>query len=284
MNDHYNLYIDYSPQKEWSGAPMWLEMSFGAIGGGLFLVSAFLNFNLGIVLGFLLVAAGKGIFLLVDLGKPERFLKVLARPFKSWISFGSWAFMLFGILGLIYCLPLVIGLEIGAGILGVLKAITMLLAVLLITYDGFFLAASKGIDAWNTSLLPILYGVSSLVAGTGIAMALIEGAKENTLLRINALLLITLVFLVFSYVNGLSKSTLGARKSAEILTQDLKGIFVGGLVGAGVLLPLLLVGLATLGLIPASATLVMVVAVLEVVGIFFLRFAILKAGVYAPVI
>jgi formate-dependent nitrite reductase membrane component NrfD len=283
MADHYNLSIDYHPQKEWSKAPMWLEMSFGAIGGGLFLVSAFLDYNLGIILGFILLAAGKGIFLLADLGKPERFFKILARPFQSWISFGSWVLLFFIVLGLIYSMPLLTGLELSEGLSRFLRGACMLLALILITYDGFFLAASKGIDAWNCSLLPILYGVSSLVAGTGLALALIPG-PDTALLRLNAILLLALAFLVFSYVSVLRRATLGARKSAEILIRDLKGVFLWGLGGAGVLLPLLLVGLMAFEFLAVSSSLLIATACLELIGVFCLRFSILKAGVYAPII
>ncbi|HHV65594.1 MAG TPA: polysulfide reductase NrfD [Peptococcaceae bacterium] len=281
MNDQYSLYIDYRPQKEWSKAPMMLEMSFGAIGGGLFLVSALLGLNTGIILGFLLLVVGKGVFLLADLGKPERFLKVLAKPFKSWISFGAWVFLLFILFGFFYCLPLLTGSGPGSGFL---KIFTIILALILITYDGFFLAASKGIEAWNSGLLPILYGISGLTAGTGIGMAMAANEQAQLLQQINAVLLIVLAFLVFSYVNFLRKSTLGAREAAKLLLEDLKGPFWGGLVGAGILLPLLLVGLAALGLTAGSSALMLLAAALEICGVFFLRFVILRAGVYSPVI
>lgn len=284
MMNNYNLYVDFSPQQEWSSPFMWLEMSLGAMGGGLFIISALLNFNLGIILGFLILMAGKGIFLLIDLGKPERFLKVLSRPFKSWISTSAWVLLLFGLLGAIYCVLLLANGGAASSLVGFLQVISVLLAIFLITYDGFLLAASKGIEAWNTSILPVLYGISSLVAGTGITLVLIREFTDPILLKVNIILLITFAFLVFSYINVLKKSTIGARKSAELLFENYKNPLWIGLVGIGIVLPLLLAGLGLLGLVTLSSTLIIWIALFEVIGAFYLRYLILNIGVYAPVI
>ncbi len=284
MMNNYNLYVDFSPQQEWSSPFMWLEMSLGAMGGGLFIISALLNFNLGIILGFLILMAGKGIFLLIDLGKPERFLKVLSRPFKSWISTSAWVLLLFGLLGAIYCVLLLANGGAASSLVGFLQVISVLLAIFLITYDGFLLAASKGIEAWNTSILPVLYGISSLVAGTGITLVLIREFTDPILLKVNIILLITFAFLVFSYINVLKKSTIGARKSAELLFENYKNPLWIGLVGIGIVLPLLLAGLGLLGLVTLSSTLIIWIALFEVIGSFYLRYLILNIGVYAPVI
>ncbi|HZJ83971.1 MAG TPA: NrfD/PsrC family molybdoenzyme membrane anchor subunit, partial [Syntrophomonadaceae bacterium] len=283
MMNNYNLYVDFSPQEAWNSPSMWLEMSLGAIGGGLFIISALLSFDLGIFLGFLILMAGKGIFLLIDLGKPERFLKVLSRPFKSWISTSAWVLLLFGLSGVTYCALLLVNGGVGSGILGVFKVISILLAIFLVTYDGFLLAASKGIEAWNTSILPILYGISSLLVGTGITLALIQEVTDLILLQINIILLITFAFLVFSYISVLKKSTIGARKSAQLLIENYKNPLWIGLVGIGIVLPLLLAGLGLLGLVSLSSTLIIWIALFEVIGAFYLRYLILNIGVYAPV-
>ena len=70
----YFWMIDYTPQKEWidgRGLWLWLAFFFSEIGAGLFIVSLFLGFWLGGVIGWISCALGGGLHL-VYLGKPLR--------------------------------------------------------------------------------------------------------------------------------------------------------------------------------------------------------------------
>lgn len=277
MKTYYKLQLDYHPQQEWAAAPMWLEMSYGALGGGLFIFSAFQDNLLGVVLGFLVLMAGKGLFLLADLGKPARFLKVLNRPFKSWISFGAWVFMTFCVAGLVYALLLLTG---SAGVFTTLvKLLAIVLASILVVYDGFFLSASAGVAAWHSSsMLPALFGLSALATGAVVAQAL--GIAVHPYAA--GLLFAGLLFAHFAYVKGLASSVQSAKVSAAALVSgELKTAYLWVAVVVGAVVPFLVGILAILGTV--SVALSLVAAACAVVGVFALRYSVLKAGVYAPV-
>jgi len=277
MKTYYQLAVDYHPQTAWAAAPMWLEMSFGALGGGLFIVSALLNYLPGIVAGYLLVMAGKGLFLLADLGKQSRFLYVLKRPFHSWISFGAWAILAFALFGLIFGVQVLTGSL--NGFASLMKVLALAAAAILIVYDGFFLAASRGVAAWRSSVLPVLFGVSSLATSVSVALAL--NLPLSTFLAAGLFVLLALAH--FSYIKGLMGADQASRYSAdELVSGSLKTAYLWVAVVTGTLLPLAISVVALLG--GASTGLWLVSAVCAVVGVFALRYSILRGGYYAPVL
>src|SRR3990172_7389619 len=79
--------VGFRVQREWS----WLILFaffLGGMGAGLFLISYFIGFNIGLVVGLLIVAVGKNTAHLLFLGRPERFWRAFTQPFISWISRG----------------------------------------------------------------------------------------------------------------------------------------------------------------------------------------------------
>jgi polysulfide reductase chain C len=278
MKMHYKLQIGFVEQAEWSPAHMWLEMSFGALGGALFIVAALLNFVPGVIAGYLILMAGKGLILLIEMAKPGRFLNVLKRPFQSWISFGSWAFLAFSVFGLIYLILALAG-NMG-GLANLMKFLGLLAAGIVIVYEGFVLSASAAIAAWQgNSLLPPLFCISALAPGAAITIALGQSISAYVVVA----LFILLVFAEFSYVKGLASSVQAAKVSADELTGgSLKTAFIWMAVIVGAVVPLLIGLLAITG---TSATgLWWIAALCSVLGVFALRYSILKAGVYAPVL
>lgn len=273
MKKYYKLAFDFHPQEEWASAPMWLEMSFGAIGGGLFIFSALRDYVPGIIVGFLILMVGKGGFLLAELRKPERFLYMFKRPFKSWISFGALAFVSYGVIGLIYGITVLIGAP-----SFLLKIVAIFLGLILIVYDGFFLSASTGVAAWHSSsMLPGLFGVSALGAGAALALAFDVAIPPY----VAFILFAALLFAHFTYVNGLASSVQAAKVSAaKLVSGQLRIMYIWIAIGVGAVIPLVISLLAMTGAV--SISLWLVVAICAVVGIFALRYSILKAGVYAP--
>src|SRR3989304_2512899 len=89
--------IDYQAQREWSWlltASFFLE----GVGAGLFILSYLLGVGAGALLGVVAVGLG-ALFLLLDLGRVERFWRAVSRPGAAWVSRGGIIITLFLILG-----------------------------------------------------------------------------------------------------------------------------------------------------------------------------------------
>jgi formate-dependent nitrite reductase membrane component NrfD len=289
MNDflanQFPLAASFKKQTEWAEAPMVLEMSFGAIGGAAFIVSALNGFMWGAIVAFVVLMAGKGIFVMADLGKPLRMLNVFKRPFKSWISFGGLCFLFCGITGLVYCCLLFFASG-GAVVLWTVKTLAIFFAAVMIVYDGFWLSSATGISAWNSSVLPVLFGLNALAAGIGLVqiLGICFGFPLSVSPGIHAGLLIAELICAFSYAEGLFKGTTGAKKSFEILIKGpLSGAFIVGVLILGALLPALALGAALDGVILPSFV-PLLSAALEIIAVILLRYSVLKAGVYTPVV
>ncbi|MDR1961167.1 MAG: polysulfide reductase NrfD [Gracilibacteraceae bacterium] len=289
MNE-FALQIDYKEQKEWSKPPMWLEMALGAVSGGLFIFSLVFDFALGAIIALLTMLIGKGGLLLADLGRPERFIKVLARPKESWISKGSWGLVLFAAAAAAVVAPLVIpGWPAwGAGVGKILAATAGGLAAFLIVYDGLFLSDSKGVSFWDNGVLPLVFGFSALVGGLGALMVLapIGGmALSSSVLSVaNNCVLLAAAASLFAYINSAANGEGGAKRSAaRVLKGDLAQVFWVGTVGAGLGAPLLISAIGAAGAaVPAICWAVS--GLLEITGVIATRYLILNAGVYSPVL
>ncbi|MBI2874084.1 MAG: nitrite reductase, partial [Firmicutes bacterium] len=82
--------VGYRRQTEWSTL-IALSFFFGKVGAGLFAISLFLGSGLLGLVGLVITAVGKGTAHLLYLGRPERFIRAMARPDRSWIARGIWS-------------------------------------------------------------------------------------------------------------------------------------------------------------------------------------------------
>ena len=287
----YPLQVEYKKQKEWAGSLMWMEMALGAIAGGLFVVSLFLESALGLIIAVVLMLVGKGVLLFAELGRPGRAFKVLMRPGASWISRGAWALLLFVVVGAICVLPLLVsGLPWSpwTGIGKVLGIIGAILAVFLILYDGFFLGSAKGISFWSNASLPLLFGASAFVGGLGALtlIALLESPAYSfeTLAVANSVVLGLTLLTLFTFLRFAHENEGGAKVSSESLIKgELSMVFWMVTVVIGLVVPLVVSLIALSGLF-LSPVIWAAVGLLEIVGVFTLRSGILRAGVYSPLL
>lgn len=290
MND-YKLEADYKQQKDWANLPMWLEMALGAIAGGLFIVSLFFQFALGAIIALLLMLLGKGVLLLADLGRPERFIRVLARPGKSWISKGAWGLILFAGLGAVAVAPLImhnLTWVPWAGTGTIIGIAAGLAAAFMMIYEGFYLADSKGVEFWCSAGLPMVFASSAATGGIGALMVLVPlgglDISSKTLAAANVAVLGAAAICLYTYVSLAGKGSGGAQRSAEMLTKGkLFPSFWLGAVAAGIAVPLLISAAALMGA-PITVMIWALTGLLQIVGVVALRYSIVNAGVYSPVI
>ncbi len=283
--------LDFKTQHEWEWLAV-LDFFLAGGGAGLFLLGALLSVEVATLLGVIATALG-AIALLVDLGRPERFWRAISNPTTSWISRGALLVSAFLLFGAIHILLWLTG-NTGSGLDTAAVVIAAIAAVGVMAYTGFLLSFSPAIPAWHSTLLPIMFIASSLVTAVGAIFLLAPmldqgfvGTHLEAWKRLGLLLMATDVVLVLAYVATMLSSTLAARQAVRQLTQgSLASAFVGGALVVGLLLPLALVAtayLADIGL-PTVKTYLAISGILLVVGGLTLRYSLLRAGVYQPLV
>jgi Fe-S-cluster-containing dehydrogenase component/formate-dependent nitrite reductase membrane component NrfD len=215
----------------------------------------------GISLVFLALT---GLFLVMDLDRPDRFLNVLLRPqWKSWLVRGGYTITVFGLLVTIWGANT--WFEIGipeTPLLWIIAAFSIMLAI----YTAFLFAQAKGRDFWQSPSLALHMLVHSVMAGASVfaLVALITGT-ESWMSIIGNTMIIALVVNLFTMITELTMThpTTAAHTVVEmILKGRYKNLFWLGTVILGNILPLALLIFA-----PSSSMLI-IAAILVLVGIY----------------
>jgi formate-dependent nitrite reductase membrane component NrfD len=258
----------------------------GGLGAGMTLVAAAADLLLGLGSMFSLcvlcaiVALGLGSFLLIfELGRPLQFWRVFSRQ-TAVLTFGAW--MVMGLVGIDVLFFSFLcawfawsALSGGQGVLAVLGAV---LSCGVLIYTGVELSSMKARSFWNTPALPVLFVASGILTGAGadLALAGLWPSPENTLMLLVAkeilslaalgfavaTLFITLLYVLMMFT---SANAVARRAAARWLTGSYAAAFWGGLIGAGLILPLLL-------LVVGGSLAWALSSVLVVIGGLFLRF------------
>lgn len=297
--------IEARAQHHW-GVPHATWFTLMGVGGGIFLLARLLGRQeqLGLWLGvpavdvvsFVVIAVG-GLILISTLGRPLRVLRALARPATSWISRGALADLVFLAAGTLLVLP---GLRLGpttpfaalpweatpTNALGYgVEAVAMLSAVVVIYYAGQVLADPNAIPYWHSPAIPLQFVLSSLAISIATVM-LLEALAGVPIGRVEPLLLLAFLVLLLAAIAVHLRTGAAEPGKAESVSLLLHGpfrvAFLGGVVGAGTLVPIVL---ALVGLVAPSAR--VVTGALALVGTlaagFALRLLTLRVGIYAPI-
>lgn len=109
-----------------------------------------------------------GVLLILDLGRPDRFLNVIFRPqWRSWLSRGAYFITVYG--GLLTGWIVADWFEFET-ILKYLEPVAIVFAVLTAVYTAFLFAQAKGRDFWQSPMLGLHMILHSLMAGIGVAL------------------------------------------------------------------------------------------------------------------
>lgn len=279
--------VGYNAQTEWA----WLIATaffLGKIGGGLFTISLFLDYNVGMLIGILIVAIGKSAAHLLYLGRWERFWRAALKPGSSWISRGLIAMGIFTVFGFLYVAP-AFGLPLfakGSAAWEAVRAIALASAFVVMIYDGFVMSASPSIPLWNTSVLPVLCLSYSLLGGTSLSLALLglsgPALTASALETMEIGLIVANIVIVGSYVSTMYTSTSAARQAVLMLvTGKYAAHFLGGAIFVGLIVSLLL---ALFFLSTHVVLILLLVAIADLIGHFSIFFLLLRAGLFAPVV
>jgi Fe-S-cluster-containing dehydrogenase component/formate-dependent nitrite reductase membrane component NrfD len=195
----------------------------------------------GISLTFLALT---GLFLVMDLDRPDRFLNVLLRPqWNSWLVKGGYTITVFGLLVTIW--GVLTFFEIQAGETFLLW-ITAAFAILLAVYTAFLFAQAKGRDFWQSPTLPLHMLVHSVMAGTAIFViaSLILG-NEDWMSILKNTMIIALVVNLFTLITELTIThpTTSAKTVVKMITKGrysrlfwLGTVIIGNIIPLGTLL------------------------------------------------
>ncbi|MFQ5826438.1 MAG: NrfD/PsrC family molybdoenzyme membrane anchor subunit, partial [Dehalococcoidia bacterium] len=158
----------------------------------------------------------------------------------------------------------------------------------LIMYTGFVLGEVRAIAFWNATLIPMLFILYSLLGGTGLTLAIHRafprGAVNIERLETIALWLLSLSAVVMIvYLDVMYRRGPGAKQSVLDLVKGRISVpFILGVVVLGIIIPL---SVASYGFIAGVSWVVLTTgAVCELIGGFSLRYSLLKAGTYEPLI
>jgi formate-dependent nitrite reductase membrane component NrfD len=280
--------LKYTRQTEWidrRGLILWIAFYAGGLGGGLYLVSVFFNSLWGMFISWLVIAVIKGGAHLIYLGKPQRFWRIITRPQSSWLARGFIFVILFVIFGAVqlmlsYWLPDTAG-EI------TFKVLTGITALVVAVYTGFVLNTVKAVPFWNSSLLPLLFVLCGILGGFGVSVIIalnggnidldIAESGSRWLLVANALLIVIYLW------RAAGREATGKQSVMEQIRGSSAPIFWIGIVLMGIIIPLVIAFTGYAVTEMPSAVLVFGVAC-EVVGGLALRYCVLKAGAYSPLI
>jgi formate-dependent nitrite reductase membrane component NrfD len=275
--------IGYQPQGEWA----WLIATaffLGKVGAGVFLVSYFSDFTFGAVGGLVIVGVGKTTAHLLYLGRPLRFLRTVAGWRTSWISRGIIAMGVFISCGLVYVAPYLGISFVPDGVASAFGIVALVAAAVVMVYDGFVLKASRGVPLWDSYLMPVLVLCYALLGGVTLTLTLEVLRGEAATARLDwlqvALLALNFVLIAIVVLNAQVRHAAAQYGSALLTSGRLGWLFLAGAVGVGLVGTLVLAGIA---ISTGSDVALVLGAVTDLAGHFFVFFSILRAGLHAPI-
>jgi len=278
--------IGFKAQQVWS-VPHALEFFLLGTGAGLYLFSTWFSpFALGQLVGELTVIAA-GMSLMVDLGQPKRLWRTFANLGFSWISRGAlsvFVFLAAALMGTaarwLNLFPSLPSFPLACEVIASLSALVTML------YPGLVLSSYASIPSWNSPMVPLLFFVYSWTTGLAAewVILLFSGMINRLALSLESgflLISFTLISLL-THLGGMARGSVAVKEGFRLLTRgSLSGWFIGGVLCAGLLLPLLIIGAALVNR-EINGLSLLISAILVLSGGFFFRYCILKAGIYPP--
>jgi formate-dependent nitrite reductase membrane component NrfD len=280
--------VNYTRQTEWidkRGIFLWIAFYAGGLGGGLYLVSLFFNSLWGMLISWLIITVIKGGTHLMYLGKPTRFWRIMTRPQTSWLARGFIFVVLFSLFGAIqlvlsHWLP-------GSAAEIVFKVLAGIAAFCVAAYTGIILKNIKGVPFWNSALLPVLFVLCGILGGFGLSVIIALNGGDINLAAAETgsrwLLLANVLVIIIYLWQASRRETVGKQSVLEQLHGHSAPIFWGGIVALGIVIPL---GIAVASMIHGdlASTILVTGVVCEIIGGLALRYCVLKAGAYKPLV
>lgn len=283
---------DLRPQREWcQGRGLFLVIGHfvGGVAAGAWVFALLFGSRAGLAVAFVLGLLC-GLSHLAFLGRPQRFWRMAKQWRTSWISRGFAGLSLFLAGAFVYLVPRYVPQVPWAAdgvIAGVGFVVALAGALVLIVYKGFVYATSKAIPFWNSPLHPALYIAFALRGG--IAALLVTLALGGEVAAAGELMLlwtivtaVVVVFFALELHAALTGGNPAARRSVqELLTGRVAVAFYGGTLTLGVIVPAWFMWAGISG--PRTLAAMVALGVTSVIGDFFMKYSMIRAGVHLPV-
>ena len=206
--------------------------------------------------------------LMLDLGRPELALDVLANPAGSVLSVGAWALVAFmaAVAALLACNLAV-------------KALGCASALVVMVYSGLFLSTIWTLPLLASPLVPVLFTCSSLSCGAAVMLVLPLPCDADPqplfarLSRIDGALLALEAVVLTAFMVAAAGDVLSSAAAQRLLTGDMAPVFWGALAAAGIAAPFALEAVLRRPDARACAC----IGVLVLIGGFFLRYCLCTA-------
>ena len=277
----YEFMVKYTPQRDWiegHGILIAFALFFGGIAGGLYLVSLYFDSLLGMFIAWIL-AMVTGLTDMAHLSKPTRFWRMMLKPRTSWISRGFIVIWLF--LGAA-AIQLAISYWADGGVIEtVFKVFGGILAFGVAIYSGFVVGYVGAIKLWNSAIIPILFVVAGVTGGLALLMVVSVG---EAFLSSDAAIALRVVLIGYAvcvaiYLWVVTYESTAARDSAmRILKGNIALVFWPLVVLFGIVVPIIMLYTAE------SDAVFIISGIFIIIGGVALRYCILKAGVYSPLV
>ena len=239
----------------------------------------------GLFLGPVVVMIG-GVFLLADLGSPERAFQVFFTASASLLTLGSWSIALFCVCAggalAVGSMADTTAARVGEAVLHTLATAS---ACFVMVYSGLYLSTFPTIPFLHSPLVPLVFVASAL--STGIALLLLFGfvrqdqeevrAGVSTLVRIDIAALVLEIACLGAFVaRSLAAGGPLASSAETLLTGEYAGLFLLGAVTVGLVVPL---AIEIAHLVRSESHAFAIGAVCSLAGGLCLRYALLLATV-----
>ena len=284
----YEFMVKPQQQKDWiDGRGNFIAFAFflGGISGGLFLAAAYFDNLLGMFIAWLLAGA-MGVSYMIHLTHPMRFWRMFMKPGTSWIARGFIFIMLF--LGFTTIQLVLSQWAPGAtGAITTFKVLAGIFAFAQSIYTGFAVSYVSAIKVWNSAIVPVLFVTCGLTGGLAILLAIMmaqDSAQLMTLENVIRVVLIALAIIIGVYLWNTTYSSTAAKDAIKrLIGGALAPLFWVGVFLFGIIIPVV-ISLSTIGQTEPASGLLITAVVSEIIGGLALRFAILKAGMYTPLL
>ncbi|AAB91273.1 NrfD/PsrC family molybdoenzyme membrane anchor subunit [Archaeoglobus fulgidus] len=289
----------YLLQQPWWGILIAFYLFLGGLGAMAFCISFYFwrqkgSQSLvvgGSLLGLIAVLIGT-LFLILDLGHPERFYLVLLSPRlnpSSWIVIGSTLLSAFMLFAALFVAPMLRWFkwvpwaksEAAIRAFGWLAFIT---GIGVAAYTGILIGIVFNIPFWNAPALPVIFMISALSTGLAsliLLMLVVDReaheihvmAKTDGFVMIFELIVLSIFLLIRSY------GPVAAIESVNtVLFGWLAPYFVGGVLLMGLAIPIMLIfGYEVKR--PGVTAVTVISAIFVLVGGALLRYVVLEAGI-----
>lgn len=237
LNEQFHWMAMPTTAKAWAsggGLMVWLSVAFGLVGAGGYIVSALFGNFVTLLISWLIVTVLKNFVHFLHMSKKSKVATMANNFGHAWIARGTAFTVLFSLFGLIqlvvmYFFPEMVTLNV------VMEALTCLAALGIIVYEACLLASNKAIPFWQGAMVPVTFGLWSIVCGLTLVLAFNPEAANLDGATVVFVIALALA-IIFSIWAAFKTNEASAASAKEVVSGSLSGMFwvvaiIIGLVG-----------------------------------------------------